>query len=73
MSVVVIDTLPNGVLVLEGARMVTFSGESYYAVLKGMVRKEDMALVSRTASGIETSSPLSILRMHKLNLFQRVV
>jgi flagellar L-ring protein FlgH len=41
-SVVVIDTLPNGVLVLEGARMVTFSGESYYAVLKGMVRKEDI-------------------------------
>ena len=41
-SVVVIDVLPNGVLVLEGARMVTFSGESYYAVLKGMVRKEDV-------------------------------
>ncbi|MEC8865713.1 MAG: flagellar basal body L-ring protein FlgH, partial [Verrucomicrobiota bacterium] len=32
----------NGVLVLEGARMVTFSGESYYAVLKGMVRQEDI-------------------------------
>ena len=41
-SVVVIDVLPNGVLVLEGARMVTFSGESYYAVLKGMVRQEDV-------------------------------
>ena len=26
-SVVVIDVLPNGVLVIEGARMVTFSGE----------------------------------------------
>ena len=41
-SVVVIDVLPNGVLVLEGARIVTFSGESYYAVLKGMVRPEDI-------------------------------
>ena len=41
-SVVVIDVLPNDVLVLEGARMVTFSGESYYAVLKGMVRVEDI-------------------------------
>ena len=41
-SVVVIDVLPNGVLVIEGARMVTFSGESYYAVLKGMVRQEDI-------------------------------
>lgn len=43
-SVVVIDVLPNGVLVLEGARMVTFSGESYYAVLKGMVRMEDIGI-----------------------------
>ena len=41
-SVVVIDTLPNGVLVVEGARMVTFSGESYYAVLKGIVRPQDI-------------------------------
>ena len=41
-SVVVIDTLPNGTLVVEGARMVTFSGESYYAVLKGIVRTEDI-------------------------------
>ena len=41
-SVVVIDVLPNGNLVLEGARMVTFSGESYYAVLKGIVRQEDI-------------------------------
>jgi flagellar L-ring protein precursor FlgH len=41
-SVMVIDVLPNGVLVIEGARMVTFSGESYYAVLKGMIRPEDI-------------------------------
>ena len=41
-SVVVIDTLPNGILVVEGARMVTFSGESYYAVLKGIVRTQDI-------------------------------
>ena len=27
---------------IEGARLVTFSGESYYAVLKGMVRQEDI-------------------------------
>ena len=41
-SVVVIDVLPNDVLVLEGARDGNFSGESYYAVLKGMVRVEDI-------------------------------
>jgi flagellar L-ring protein FlgH len=41
-SVVVIDVLPNGVLVLEGARLVSFAGETYYAVLKGLVRPEDI-------------------------------
>ena len=41
-SVVVIDILPNGNLIIEGARMVTFSGESYYAVLKGIIRQEDI-------------------------------
>lgn len=41
-SVVVIDVLPNGVLVLEGARLVSFGGETYYAVLKGLVRPEDI-------------------------------
>jgi len=41
-SVVVIDVLPNGVLVVEGARMVSFSGETHYAVLKGLIRPEDI-------------------------------
>ena len=39
---VVIDVLPNGALVLEGARLVSFGGETYYAVLKGLVRPEDI-------------------------------
>ncbi|MBG31378.1 MAG: flagellar biosynthesis protein FlgH [Opitutae bacterium] len=41
-SVVVIDVLPNGVLVLEGARLISLGGETYYAVLKGLVRTEDI-------------------------------
>jgi len=41
-SVVVIDVLPNGNLVLEGARLISFGGETYYAVLKGLVRPEDI-------------------------------
>ena len=45
-SVVVIDVLPNGNLVIEGARMVTFSGESYYAVLKG-IEQEDIGFGSK--------------------------
>jgi flagellar L-ring protein FlgH len=42
-AVTVIDVLPNGNLVLEGVRVVTFSGETQYFVLRGIVRADDLA------------------------------
>lgn len=42
-AVLVSDVLPNGNLVIEGARMVTFSGETQYIVLHGIVRPDDIA------------------------------
>ncbi len=42
-AVLVIDVLPNGNLVIEGVRVVTFSGETQYVVLRGIVRPEDIA------------------------------
>ncbi len=41
-SVLVVDVLPNGNLVLEGAREISFSGEQHYFVLRGFVRPEDI-------------------------------
>lgn len=42
-AILVTDVLPNGNLVLEGVRVVTFSGESQYVVLHGIVRPDDIA------------------------------
>jgi flagellar L-ring protein precursor FlgH len=42
-AVLVTDVLPNGNLVIEGARMVTFSGETQHVVLRGIVRQHDVA------------------------------
>lgn len=42
-AVLVSDVLPNGNLVLEGVRIVTFSGETQYVVLHGIVRADDVA------------------------------
>jgi flagellar L-ring protein precursor FlgH len=42
-AVLVTDVLPNGNLVVEGARTVTFSGETQYVVLRGFVRVDDIA------------------------------
>ncbi|MBM3852300.1 MAG: flagellar basal body L-ring protein FlgH [Verrucomicrobia bacterium] len=41
-AVLVTDVLPNGNLVIEGVRMVRFSGETQYVVLHGLVRPDDI-------------------------------
>jgi flagellar L-ring protein precursor FlgH len=41
-AVLVTDVLPNGNLVIEGVRVVTFSGETQYVVLHGLVRQADI-------------------------------
>lgn len=42
-AVLVSDVLPNGNLVIEGVRVVTFSGETQYVVLHGIVRAQDIS------------------------------
>jgi flagellar L-ring protein FlgH len=42
-AVRVIDVLPNGNMVLEGTRQIAFSGETQDAILRGVVRREDVA------------------------------
>src|SRR4051812_42431331 len=42
-AALVTDVLPNGNLVIEGVRVVTFSGETQYVVLHGLVRTDDIA------------------------------
>lgn len=39
----VVDVLPNKNLVIEGTRQIAFSGESQDAVLRGVIRAEDIA------------------------------
>ena len=41
-AVLVTDVLPNNNLVIEGVRVVTFSGETQYVVLHGLVRPSDI-------------------------------
>lgn len=50
-SVLVTDVLPNGNLVIQGVRVVTFSGESQYVVLHGIVRPDDISSANTVFSG----------------------
>ena len=51
-SVIVVDVLPNGNFIIEGVRAVSFSGQQYYAKLRGIVRPYD---VSRTNTILSSS------------------
>jgi flagellar L-ring protein precursor FlgH len=42
-AVRVVDLLPNGNLVLEGTKQISFGGETQDAVLRGVVRQEDIS------------------------------
>jgi flagellar L-ring protein precursor FlgH len=57
-AVLVTDVLPNGNLVIEGARIVTFSGETQYVVLHGLVRVDDV-----TRDNTVTSSNIADARV----------
>lgn len=49
-AVLVSDVLPNGNMVIEGMRVVTFSGETQYVVLHGIVRPDDVSSGNTVAS-----------------------
>lgn len=49
-AVLVSDILPNGNFVIEGVRVVTFSGETQYIVLHGLVRPDDISADNTVAS-----------------------
>ncbi len=49
-AVLVTDVLPNGNMVIQGVRIVTFSGETQYVVLHGLVRADDVSRANTVAS-----------------------
>ena len=42
-TVMVVDKLPNGNLIIEGARQQVVSGETQYVIIRGIVRPEDIS------------------------------
>jgi len=49
-SVQVVDVLPNGNLVLEGVRVITYSGETYYMLTQGICRPADVSTSNTISS-----------------------
>jgi flagellar L-ring protein precursor FlgH len=77
-AVLVTDVLPNGNMVIEGVRLVTFSGETQYVVLHGLIRPDDIAsnntvLSSNIAEAkVEFISKGAITDAQKLGWFSKL-
>jgi flagellar L-ring protein precursor FlgH len=61
-AVLVTDVLPNHNLIIEGVRLVSFSGETQYVVLHGIVRPDDI-----TSSDTVLSSNIAEARVEFVN------
>lgn len=78
-AVTVVDVLPNGNLVIEGSRYVAYSGEKQYAILRGIVRPEDIqpgntVLSSSIADArVEFLSRGAISSVQRKGWFSRIV
>ena len=78
-AVTVIDVLPNGNLVIEGSRFVSYSGEKQYAILRGLVRLDDITTANTVASSsiadarVEFVSEGTISANQRKGWFSRVV
>jgi len=59
-AVMVTDILPNGNLLIEGVRSVSYSGEKQYIVLQGIVRPEDVSITNTIPSTQVANATISI-------------
>lgn len=71
LTVVVIDQLPNGVLVVEGSRAISTSGETIYAVFRGLVRPADISASNQINSDRVADARLEFLNAGALTEAQK--
>ncbi len=70
-SVMVVDILPNGNLVIEGLRSVLFANEKQYMILRGIVRADDVTAQNTVSSGQIANAYVEIKGEGDLSAAQR--
>jgi flagellar L-ring protein FlgH len=77
-AVMVTDVLPNGNFVIEGIRLISFSGETQYMILHGVVRSDDVGSDNNVNSTniadarIEVMSKGALVDAQKLSWFSKL-
>jgi flagellar L-ring protein FlgH len=70
-AVTVVDVLPNGNLVIEGSRFVSYSGEKQYAILRGLVRVDDVSNTNIVASSSIADARVEFVSQGTISVNQR--
>lgn len=70
-SVQVVDVLPNGNLVLEGTRVITYAGETYYMLTQGICRPEDVTTSNTISSSQIADARIEVIAEGSLNEAER--
>ena len=70
-AVTVVDVLPNGNLVIEGSRYVAFSDEQQYAILRGIVRPDDIQPGNTVLSSAIADARVEFLSKGAISAAQR--
>jgi len=70
-AVLVADVLPNGNLVIEGVRRVSFSGETQHVVLRGVIRPADVSTSNTILSTNIADARLEFLSEGELSSAQK--
>jgi flagellar L-ring protein FlgH len=70
-SVQVVDVLPNGNLVLEGTRVITYAGETYYMLTQGICRPEDVTTTNTVKSSQIADARIEVVAEGSLNEAER--
>ena len=70
-AMLISDVLPNGNLVIEGARQVSFSGETQHVVLRGIVRPADISPANTVLSTNIAEARLEFLSEGELSSAQK--
>lgn len=71
MAVQVIDVLPNGNLVIEGIRQVSFSKERQFASLRGIIRPADVSATNTVASSAIADARIDVVAEGALSESQK--
>jgi flagellar L-ring protein precursor FlgH len=70
-AVLVTDVMPNGNLVIQGVRVVTFSGETQYVVLHGIIRPDDISPSNTVLSSNVADAKIEVVFEGALSEAQR--